>query len=224
VSGDDLVTWAGGKAWAAETRRSWRSSLRGFYGWAEATGRVDRSPADALAAVRPSEPHPRPAPDVAVRAALACAEPRVRLMIRLAAELGLRRGEVAQVHRADLEEDLLGWSLLVHGKGGRERTVPMGDDLARAVRVATLDGWAFPGRIDGHLSPRYVGRLVADALGNGVTMHQLRHRFATMAYAVDTDVLVVQRLLGHASPATTQRYVRTDDTAARRTVKAVAAA
>jgi len=64
----------------------------------------------------------------------------------------------------------------------------------------------------------------SDALGNGVTMHQLRHRFATMAYAVDTDVLVVQRLLGHASPATTQRYVRTDDRAARRTVKAVAAA
>lgn len=224
VTGDQLTDWAGRQAWGVETRRSVRSSVRGFYGWAEATGRVDRSPAGALAAVRPAQPRPRPAPARAVRTALALSEARVRLMIRLGAELGLRRGEVALVHRDDLVEDLAGWSLVVHGKGGRARTVPMSDDLALAVRVATVDGWAFPGGVDGHLSAHYVGKLVSAALGEGVTMHQLRHRFATCAYAVDTDLLVVQRLLGHASPATTQRYVQTPDEAARRTVLAVPAA
>ncbi|MDQ2740537.1 MAG: site-specific integrase, partial [Actinomycetota bacterium] len=54
------------------------------------------------------------------------------------------------------------------------------------------------------------------------TMHSLRHRFASRAYAVDRDVLTVQDLLGHASPATTQRYVQLPDDAKRRLIEAVA--
>lgn len=53
-------------------------------------------------------------------------------------------------------------------------------------------------------------------------MHQLRHRFATRAYSVDRDVFTVQELLGHASPATTRRYVLVPRSALRATVKAVA--
>ena len=57
----------------------------------------------------------------------------------------------------------------------------------------------------------------------GWSMHSLRHRFATVAYAHDRDLLTVQALLGHASPGTTQRYVVAPGEAARRTVLAVAA-
>ena len=56
-------------------------------------------------------------PDDVWRAALAKASPRELLMIRLAGEAGLRRGEVAKCHRDDLIEDPRGAALIVHGKG-----------------------------------------------------------------------------------------------------------
>lgn len=224
VTGQQLVQWAGSQDWSPETRRSVRSSVRGFYAWGVGMGHLVRSPADALFPVRPTPPRPRPAGDRAIRLSMATAEPRVRLMIRLGAELGMRRGEVARVHSRDLVPDLAGWSLVVHGKGNRDRLVPMTDELASSLRDWCPEGWAFPGDDGGHLSPAWVGKLVSRALPEGVTMHQLRHRFGTAAYAVDRDLLTVQRLLGHASPATTQRYVLTPDTAARATVRSVSVA
>lgn len=224
VDGDALVEWVGGhEAWSAETRRSWRSSLRSFYGWAVESGRCSSSPAAALPGVKPSEPNPHPTPSSAWRGALAAADSRSRLMVRLAGEVGMRRGEVAQVHSRDVVDDLLGWSLIVHGKGGKTRVLPLPDDLAREVLAACRagGGHAFPGRIDGHLSAQRVGRIVSNLLPDGVAMHSMRHRFATLAHEHEHDLLVVQQLLGHASVETTRRYVRTNPAALRRTVEAV---
>ena len=139
-------------------------------------------------------------------------------MIRLAGEHGLRRAEIAVVHTRDVTHDLLGYSLIVHGKGGRERQVPLADDVADAILDAA--GYAFPGKIDGHLSPWWVGKLVSRLLPAGWTTHTLRHRFATVSYAEDHDVFAVQDLMGHASPATTLRYVQLPDDAKRRLVAA----
>lgn len=224
VSGAQLVEWFGSHTWARETRRSWRSSARSFWGWGMRSGRTSVNPALDLDSVRAAEPMPRPAPDRVFKRAVLAADPREMLMVRLAAEAGLRRGEVAQVHARDLVEDLAGWSLSVHGKGGRPRLVPLTDELAAAVRRATArtGGFAFPGQVDGHLSPAWVGRLVSRLMPEAWTMHTLRHRFATRAFAVDRDLITVQQLLGHSSPATTQRYVRPPDDALRRTVREVA--
>ena len=139
-------------------------------------------------------------------------------MIRLAGEHGLRRAEIAVVHSRDVVHDLLGYSLQVHGKGGRLRYVPLADDVANAILDAA--GYAFPGKIDGHLSPWWVGKLVSRLLPKGWTTHTLRHRFATVSYAEDHDVFAVQDLMGHASPATTLRYVALADDAKRRLVEA----
>jgi integrase len=136
----------------------------------------------------------------------------------------MRRGEVAQLHTTDLERDLLGWSLMVHGKGGKIRRLPIGDGLAAQIRRARPGGgFVFPGNDRGHLSPHYVGKLVSRVLPDAWAMHSLRHRFATVAYAVDRDLLTVQQLLGHGSPVTTRRYVQLPAEAMRRTVAAVAA-
>lgn len=142
-------------------------------------------------------------------------------MLRLSAEAGLRRGEVAQVHTRDLVEDLDGWSLRVHGKGGRERVVPLPAALAVELRRLPA-GWAFPGDCGGHLSPRWVGTVVARLLPAGYTMHTLRHRFATRAHDVDGDLCVVQELLGHANINTTRAYVAVDRRKLRRTVESAA--
>jgi len=217
---DDLVDWTGAQPWARETRRSVRSSLRVFYSWAVATKRLRTSPADALPVVPSRPPDPRPAPEDAYLAALRTADPRVRLMLRLAGEAGLRRGEVCRVHSRDLMRDLLGWSLRVRGKGDRVRVVPITNELADELRRRG-PGYAFPGDDHGHLSAWWTGRLVARALPDNLTMHTLRHRFATRAYAATSDLLAVQQLLGHASPATTRAYVRVDDAVRRALVEAV---
>ncbi len=177
-----------------------------------------------MPAVREAPPAPRPAPEVAYRGALRDADPLERVMLRLAAEAGLRRGEVCRVHARDVVADLVGWSLVVHGKGGKDRTVPLSDGVADLVRAAcdAGGGWAFPGSDDGHLSAQWVGKRIGRLLPAGVTMHQLRHRFATRAYAVDQDMFAVQELLGHASPATTRRYVAVDRGALRRAMSGAA--
>lgn len=221
VEGDQLVSWCGRQDWAVETRRGVRGSMLAFYRWAVAAGRTDANPAEALPRVRPATPSPRPAAEIAYREALSRADERGRLMLRLAAEAGLRRAEVAQAHSRDLVQDLEGWSLVVHGKGGRQRVIPLTDSLAAAIR-ARGRGYLFPGRDNGHLSPRWVGKIVTTLLPGDTTMHQLRHRFATRAYSVDRDVFTVQELLGHASPATTRRYVMVPSSALRATVAAVA--
>lgn len=218
----DLLGWLGSHGWKRESVRAARASLRSFYEWAVLAGHLEQSPAEALPKVPASPPSPRPAGDLDYRRALAHPDRRVRLAVRLAAEAGLRRGEVVLVHARDLLTDLYGCSLIVHGKGARDRVVPLTDSLAGEVEAACNGGWAFPGQIDGHMSPLWLGKLVSDALPPGVSMHSLRHRFATRAYAVDRDLLTVQRLLGHASPETTVRYVRLPDDSLRRTVAAVA--
>lgn len=214
---DDLLTWTGSQQWSRETRRSYRSSLRSFWRWGVATDRVLRDVAASLPMIAPAKPNPRPAPPEAVVVALREADRRVWLMIRLANELGMRRGEVAQVHSRDVVRDLIGWSLHVHGKGSRDRIVALPDSLARALRELP-DGFAFPGAIAGHLSARWVGKLVGQMLPVGVTMHQLRHLCATELNDDTHDLRAIQELLGHASVATTERYIAVRPGAVRQMV------
>lgn len=223
VTRGDLVSWAGSMDWARETRRCRRMTLRSFYAYAVEAGHVEASPALALPAVKPSVPNPRPCPDDVYAAAMLDATDRERLILRLAAEHGLRRAEIAQVHTRDLLADLTGWSLVVHGKGSRERTVPLLDDVAAELRALPA-GYAFPGADHGHLSPRWVGKIITDLLPEGWTLHKMRHRAATRFHeASGGDVFQVQELLGHASPVTTRAYVKVRNDKLRATVKAAAA-
>ncbi|MFT3873414.1 MAG: tyrosine-type recombinase/integrase [Nocardioides sp.] len=133
--------------------------------------------------------------------------PRERRILRMAVELGMRRAEIAVGHSDDLVQDLTGWSIVAHGKGGKDRVLPLPESLA-ADLCALPAGWMFPGQVDGHLSPRWVGKLATRLLPGEWTLHSLRHRFADRAWeASDHDVFAVQDLLGHASPVTTRRYV-----------------
>jgi len=222
LSTDDLLSWCASRDWSRERRRSIRSALRTFYTWGVRTRRLEDNPATDLPSVKPSEPRPKPCADRVLAAAVAAAPERDVLMLRLAAECGLRRGEVAQVHSRDIVPDLLGWSITVHGKGGKERTVALEDDLARLL-LARPRGYAFPGKVDGHLSARWVGKVVLKWLDQGYTLHSLRHWFATTTYHEDNDLLAVQEALGHASPDTTRRYIKLQDDRVRALVSTASA-
>lgn len=206
----ELETYLARPGLSNEYRRSIRATMRSYYGWLHTTGVRADNPAIQLPRVKPTQPNPRPTPDVPYRAALRDANPDERLMLQLAADGGLRRGEVCQVHERDLVPDLDGLSLVVRGKGGKVRIVPLKTSLEIALtehfrRIG--GGYAFPGRIDGHLSAAYVGKRISKLLPEGITMHSLRHRFATKVHQASGDLLTTQKLLGHASPATTQIYV-----------------
>lgn len=217
VTGADLVGWVAIHKWAPESRRSYRSALRSFYGWAYSSGNMGHNPAELLPSVALPIRSPRPAPEEVLGAALEAADDRVRLMLLLAARLGLRRGEIATVHTEDIVTSPLGWSLRVTGKGRRQRVLPLAGELKRLL-AACPPGFVFPGGVDGHLSPAWVGKMVSAILGPLWTTHTLRHRFATAAYAGQRDLFAVQTLLGHSRPETTMGYVALPDESLRAAV------
>jgi integrase len=224
VSGERLLEWAGAADWGREYRRSIYSSLHLFFGHQVLTGKIGDDPSRFLSMIPHGPDEPRPCPEDVYGEAIAGAEPRVKLILWLAAVCGLRRGEIARIHRRDLSEDLGGWSVLVHGKGGKQRTVPMPGWLATEVHKACDSGWMLPGHRDGHLAPARVGNLASAALlGREWTLHTLRHRMATVGYAAERDLIALSKILGHASVRTTQRYVRPPADSLRAIVDAAAA-
>lgn len=210
---DALTAWLGSQRWAPATRRSYRSTLRAFYRWGIEAERTTANPVAKMPPVRVPRGLPRPAPDDTIREALAGAgTTALGLAILLAATSGLRRGELARVHSRDLRRDPDGWSLIVRGKGGHVRSVPLTGETADLLR--RVDGWAFPSPHGGHLTAHHLGKTISARL-EGHTTHSLRHRAATAAYRHSRDLRAVQELLGHARPETTAVYAAVDPTAVR---------
>jgi integrase len=222
--------------WAQEHKRGVRCSLVQFYDWCMQVGLTDQNPARGLPQIAESQPKPRPAPEWLWEEILQRADPRTKMMIRLAGEAGLRREEVCKVHRDDVIWDGDGWSLIVHGKGDKQRIVPITDSLAEAIQrgptwtppgyptkgylFPSYDQWGNPVAL--HMSADRVGRLVGEVMGPDWSMHKLRHRFATRGFAGTKNLRAVQEALGHASVATTQRYVAVSSPDLRAVSEAVA--
>lgn len=212
LTGDDLVAYAAAQNWERETRRGRRATFRAFWAWAIEAGRADADPTSVLKAVKPGDPDPRPVPDRVYLEALARADEDEALWIDLAAEHGLRRAEIACIHSRDIVETLIGYDLIVHGKGGKQRLVPLTNAMARALleRVEQQgEGYLWPGDEDGHLSARWLGKRVNRLLAGDWTIHKLRHRAATRYWIVSGgDPYAVADLMGWANLNMVRRYVR----------------
>jgi integrase len=206
-----------------EHRRGLRAALASFYRCCVESGAVEVDPTVTLPKLRTPSGAPKPATDEIWNSLVAAADPRTALMARLACEAGLRRAEVAQVHSDDLNAGVGGAELIVHGKGDKQRVVPITVTLADAITAACPQGgFLFPGKIDGHMSADRVGHLVSRVMPAGWSMHKLRHRFATRGYAGTGNLRAVQEALGHASVATTQRYTAVSSAQVRMVSEAAA--
>lgn len=219
VTTEQIVQVFARQQWKPETRKAYRNTISSFFRWLRKSGHRADDPSQDVPRVKKPHAHPRPCPDRYIKAALEKATEFEKLMIRLGAECGLRRGEIARVHSDDVVPDNVGRSLMVRGKGDKQRIVPMPDDLADMVMAA--HGYLFHGRFGGHVEESYVGDHISRLLPNGYGAHTLRHRFATATYAATHDLFVVAELLGHESVETTEHYVAMPDGRLREATAAV---
>jgi len=221
ITDHQLMDFVGRQAWSRETRRGRRVSYSHFFQYGRERGFIEDSPVDTLPKTRAGSPAPNPIPPEVYQVALLGRPERTQLMMRCGFEVGMRRAEITVVQRTDLVPGRDGWSLWVHGKGAKDRLVPITESLARALRAACLagGGYAFPGEDHGHLSEEYVGKLLSRALPIGWTGHALRHGFGTELLQHGVDLRTIQELLGHASVATTERYTKPRDDAPRAAIE-----
>jgi integrase/recombinase XerC len=136
---------------------------------------------------------------------------------------GLRIAEALSLKPADIKTGERSGALVVSGKGGKTRMVPV---LPQVLKLATdymalcpydlpANGPLFVGARGGPLSPRILQltmERLRGALGlpDTATPHALRHSFATHLLARGGDLRAIQELLGHASLSTTQIYTEVD--------------
>lgn len=185
--------------------------LRGFYTWGVRDGRFTFDPMVAL--TKPPQGTRAPHPCRDEHLAVAFGAPRFpwRRAIMLAAYAGLRCAEICSV----TAEDLTAHGLIVTGKGGKTRTVPVGPELEAEIgHVQT--GHLCLGARGKPMNPRILTQMqrpVWDVLGlpRTFSLHGARHWFATSLLVAGVDVRVVQELLGHSSLATTEIYLAVTD-------------
>lgn len=215
------------------------SALRRYFGWLQRTRRLDHDPTSGLSApkgearlprvLRPDElrtligdpggspPQPAGAAARADGGAVGGAvELRDIALLELLYGSGLR---VAEACGLDVDElDLTRGRIVVWGKGGKQRTVPLSDPSVASLRRWLAEGRehlttagspgaaVFLNRRGRRLTPRDARRIVDRRAGSPTHPHALRHTFATHLLDGGADLRVVQELLGHSDVATTQRY------------------
>ncbi len=148
---------------------------------------------------------------------------KARVMLSLAYGCGMRAGEVVRLRVGDIDgaQNII---RIVQSKGRKDRNVMLPADILGLLRdwwkerpigqdkgVPGPDRVLFPGYRGRHLSARQISRLFKEAaraagITKPVTLHTLRHSFATHLLERGVDIRVIQALLGHTKLTTTARY------------------
>ena len=199
----------GGGERGKTTRSHYVRILQGFGKWAAdpKRPRLDFDATAELPRIAPAKGKPKPVREEILTDLLGRAGEPHRTWFVLAAYGGLRCCEISRLNRSDVTAERI-W---LHGKGDKERYVPSHPLLWAAVEALPHG----PVAVDHDGVTRLTESQVAHR-GNhrirklgypGVSMHQLRHRFATRAFDATRDLVAVQELLGHSDVSVTRRYV-----------------
>ncbi len=202
--------------------------LRIFFRWLHREGLLPQNPAALLSGGRAGRPLPETLGAASVQQLLESIDPndtpfgaRDRALLEMLYGSGLRVSELVALSgsQVDWEEGFL----LVRGKGGKQRHVPMGGAAAQALRHylsaarplllkdGRRDAALFLSNRGGRLTRERIRQIIktraaAAGLPENVYPHLLRHSFATHLLENGADLRVIQSMLGHADLATTQVY------------------
>jgi len=151
---------------------------------------------------------------------------KARAMLTLAYGCGLRAGEVVRLRAGNIDREQM-IIRIVQSKGRKDRHVMLPAEVVKLLRqwwkvrptaydagVAPEQRWLFPGRSQHQpLTTRQFSRLFKEAakaagLRKTVSLHSLRHSFATHLLERGKDIRLIQALLGHSKLETTARYSR----------------
>jgi len=219
---EELAAWLAHDGWSRQTRVTYRLILVRFFEWATQgpAPYLDLNPAAFLPRPRVARTLPRPATNL--QATIACtqiAQPW-RLHCLLASYAGLRSFEIARIHREDIDADTVH---VIGGKGGRDRDVPTHPRLWAAVTGLPV-GSLTRMRNGTAATARWVSRCTAQHLqlkGIPISLHQLRHWYATTLLRQGVDIRVIQELMGHASLNSTAIYTMVSSAQKRAAVAAL---
>lgn len=216
-----IQEWIADHHWAASTALLRLSTIRGFFTWCLVNDLTRSDPTTRVAGPERARSLPRELDPLEVTAVFdAAPDKRAAAILSLIFHEGLRRSEVHRLDVGDLERDVL----LITGKGGHQRLMPLSEASTRAV-TAYLAEWPcaygplfrsyqFPDR---RLHPDTLGALVSRIMydagvkerpHDGKSAHAGRHSFAGRMVDQGADVRTVATAMGHAHESTTSVYFR----------------
>lgn len=216
-----------------------RAALRSLFNWALRNGWVEADPSGALETVRVPQRYPRPLGESQAEtllAAIPLKERRNRLLFGLLYETGMRVGEALGVHAEHVfSNDTDGGFIRVFSKGGQERVVPLleaprtrrllrevlrrqapvgplfhGDPRKGGRRHLPLDYTTVFHHFERYLAAARARRPELFASEESVTIHRLRHTYASQRLRDGVSLEAVRKLMGHANLQTTLGYAESD--------------
>lgn len=217
----DVENWVGSNAnLAPRTLRLRIGTITGFFHWCALEGYVKLDPSVTVRLPKLPRYVPRGLRDDQVAEAIENAiDSREKAILLLMVGQGLRAIEVANLELSDV--DFRDRRMIVHGKGGHERALPLVPEVAEAIENYLAehgdnDGFliqsyqrSYASVTDG-ITTKSVVRIAGEALKRvGITEsgHALRHTFARKMLDAGASIRDVQLALGHISIATSQVYL-----------------
>lgn len=217
------------------TRARKLSAVRTFVKFLKATGRIEHDPTETLEAPIKRKTLPKAisqlqASDLLDQPSEGQTPLRDQALLELMYAAGIRASETVGVNLSDI--DFRAGTVIVKGKGSKQRVTLFGDSCAQAIRQYVQTERVNPQQSDalftnGHgvrITTRTVQNVVKRwalraGLPHSVSPHTLRHSFATHLLDGGADLKAVQQLLGHESLATTQVYTHISIERLKKTVE-----
>jgi len=200
----ELRAWLAGDGWSRQTKATYRQHLVRFFRWAFDDEWIDFDPSTRLARPRVPKGVPRPCTDAEADLAVTALPMPFKLHARLARWAGLRCIEVARLHR----EHVTATQIFVLGKGDKPAVLPNHPRIWELVEPLPSGPVTRKPRSQAGLD-HWVSTETAEqlrAIGVPITMHQLRHWYATDLLKTTGNMEYVRRLMRHESMDTTRGY------------------
>lgn len=244
----DLIVWTGymeKQGLSAATRSRKISTVKSFFRYLLKIEYIIRNPTEGLEKPKLSKKAPKvistdSAKDLLLHSYWSDEKDNIKFrnytIIAMFLFTGIRREELSNIKLSDIDKS--GKTILIHGKGDKERTVYVNDSLYLIIqeyinghrgrlKCATDSEYLFVSTKGEKLAVNSINNVVnkiMESVGikeKGISAHILRKRFATTAFDNTRDIATVSKLLGHSSPTVTMRYVSIDERTLRNVTSAV---